>query len=65
MRPCTRTLAALLLAGLALAGCQHRVQLEAPKEPIVINMNVKVEQEVRVKVEEDVDKLLDKNENLF
>lgn len=41
------------------------MQLEAPKEPIVINMNVKVEQEVRVKVEEDVDQLFDKNENLF
>ena len=60
-----RALVPLLLAGLVLAACQHRVQLEAPKEPIVINMNVKVEQEVRVKVEEDVDKLFDKNENLF
>jgi hypothetical protein len=58
-------LVAILAAGLALAACQHRVQLEAPKEPIVINMNVKVEQEVRVKVEEDVDELFDQNENLF
>jgi hypothetical protein len=60
-----RILVPVLAAGFVLAACQHRVQLEAPKEPIVINMNVKVEQEVRVRVEEDVDKLFDKNENLF
>lgn len=48
-----------------MAGCQHRVQLEAPKEPIVINMNVKIEQEVRVRVEEDVEQLLEDNPELF
>jgi len=41
------------------------VALEAPKEPIVINLNVKVEQEVRVKVEEDVEELFDENEEIF
>lgn len=51
--------------GIALAACQHRVALEAPREPIVINLNVKVEQEVRVKVEEDVEELFDENEEIF
>jgi hypothetical protein len=41
------------------------VQIEAPKEPIVINLNVKIEQEVRVKVEDDVEQLFDTNDNLF
>jgi hypothetical protein len=50
---------------LALASCQHKVQIEAPKEPIVINLNVKIEQEVRVKVEEDVEELFDANEEIF
>lgn len=50
---------------LLLASCQPRVTLEAPKEPIVINLNVKIEQEVRVKVERDVDELIDENEGLF
>lgn len=54
-----------MLVGVALAACQHRVQLEAPKEPIVINLNVKVEQEVRVKVEEDVEDLFEDNEDIF
>ena len=58
-----------LLGGLAtlalLVGCQHRVALEAPKEPIVINLNVKIEQEVRVKVEEDVEDLFEDNPDIF
>jgi hypothetical protein len=41
------------------------VQIEAPKEPIVINLNVKIEQEVRVKVEDDVEQLFDANEEIF
>ncbi|MGH6920475.1 MAG: YnbE family lipoprotein [Geminicoccaceae bacterium] len=55
----------LLGALLVLAACQHTVQIEAPKEPIVINLNVKIEQEVRVKVEEDVEQLIDTNEDIF
>jgi hypothetical protein len=55
----------LAALALALAACQPRVALEAPKEPIVINLNVKIEQEVRVKVEKDVDDLLDDNADLF
>lgn len=39
--------------------------MEAPKDPIVINMNVKIEQEVRVRVEEDVEDLLEDNPDLF
>lgn len=50
---------------LAIAACQPRVALEAPKDPIVINLNVKIEQEVRVKVEKDVEDLFDGNEELF
>jgi hypothetical protein len=41
------------------------VQVEAPKDPIVINMNVKIEQEVRVKLEQDVEDLLEENPDLF
>jgi hypothetical protein len=48
-----------------LAACQHPVQIEAPREPIVINLNVRIEQEVRVKVEEDVEELFDTNDDLF
>ena len=50
---------ATVLALLMLAACNPRVQLEAPKDPIVINLNVKIEQEVRVRVERDLEDLLD------
>ena len=50
---------------LALAACQHTVKVEAPKDPIVINLNVKIEQEVRVKVEKDVEDLLEENPDIF
>ncbi len=57
---------ALLTATVGLlAACQPRVALEAPKDPIVINLNVKIEQEVRVKVEKDVESLFEDNEDLF
>jgi YnbE-like lipoprotein len=54
-----------LVFALALAACQHRVQVEAPKDPIVINLNVKIEQEVRVKVDREVEDLLADNPELF
>ncbi|HSA80921.1 MAG TPA: YnbE family lipoprotein [Geminicoccaceae bacterium] len=54
-----------MLLVLALEACTHRVQVEAPKDPIVINLNVKIEQEVRVKVEKDVEDLLEDNPDLF
>jgi len=41
------------------------VQIRAPDKPIVINLNVKIEQEIRVKVEKDIDDLLLKNKDLF
>jgi hypothetical protein len=46
------------------AGCSPKVQVEAPKEPIVINMNVKIEHEIRVKVDKDLDELFE-DEALF
>lgn len=57
-------LAACVIGGLA-AGCTPTVKVEAPDKPIVINLNVKIEQEVRVKVDRDVDTLLQNNPDLF
>ena len=48
-----------------LAGCTPKVQLEAPKEPIVINMNIKIEHEIRVKVERDLEEAFSENEDIF
>ena len=48
-----------------VAGCTPKVQLEAPKEPIVINMNIKIEHEIRVKVDKDLDKVFADKEDIF
>jgi hypothetical protein len=56
----------LLALAPAMGGCTHHtVEVQAPKDPIVINLNVKIEQEVKVKVEKDVEDLLQDNPNLF
>jgi len=53
------------LLSLTLTGCTPTVKIEAPDKPIVINLNVKIEQEVRVKVDRDVDSLVQSNPALF
>lgn len=49
----------------ALAACTPTVQVEAPKEPITINLNVKLDAEVRVKIEEQADKDIKQNPDIF
>ncbi len=41
-----------LCAVIALAACEPTVRVEAPKEPITINLNVKIDAEIRVRLEE-------------
>ena len=55
---------AVLLASSSL-GCTPKVQVEAPKEPIVINLNVKIEHEIRVKVDDDLERLFEEDDELF
>ena len=55
--------AAWLLAG--FGGCQPKVTVEAPKEPITINLNIKIEHEIRVKVDKELDELFEAEEGLF
>lgn len=57
-----------VLASLAMAGgltaCTPTVQVAAPKEPITVNLNVKIQHEIYVKVDKDVDELFSE-EGLF
>ncbi|MEX2200973.1 MAG: YnbE family lipoprotein [Dongiaceae bacterium] len=54
-----------VLAALPLAACQPTVQLQAPEDPIVINLNVKIEQEVRVRIEQDAERDIETNPDIF
>ncbi|MDT4290452.1 YnbE family lipoprotein [Methylomonas sp. MO1] len=55
----------MLCGSIYLTGCSPSVRLEAPDKPIEINMNVKIEHEIRLKVEKDVDELLSSQKGLF
>jgi type IV pilus biogenesis protein CpaD/CtpE len=61
-----RQLSPLLLAlALLAAGCTPTVQVAAPSEPITINLNVKIKHEILVKVDKEIDDMLDENSDLF
>jgi len=50
---------------LMLVACQPSVKVEAPDEPIVINLNIKIEQEVRVKIDRALDDAISDNPSIF
>lgn len=50
---------------LALSACTPTVEVKAPEEPITINLNVKIEHEIRVKVDKELDDLFDEDSDLF
>ena len=58
---------ALLSLGLAggLAACSPTVKIEAPEKPIVINLNVRIEQDVRIRLEKDLEELFDSEGDIF
>ena len=47
-----------LLFLLMLNGCTPRIEVAAPKEPITINMNVKIEHDINIKADKEVEALL-------
>jgi type IV pilus biogenesis protein CpaD/CtpE len=57
-------LLAAVAAG-AVAACTPTVKLEAPDKPIEINLNVKVQQEVRIRVEKELEQDILSNPELF
>lgn len=58
-----------IVASLALmcgmAGCTPRVEVAASDKPITINLNVKIDHEIRVKVDKDLDQVLSSHSGLF
>lgn len=57
------SLAFSLLTG--LIACTPTVQVAMPNEPITINLNVRIEHEIRVKVERELDDMFDEDSDLF
>jgi hypothetical protein len=58
-------LSVLVLAGGLIAACQPTVKVEAPKDPITINLNIKLDAEVRLKIEEQAKEDIQANPDIF
>ncbi|AVJ17653.1 YnbE family lipoprotein [Serratia rhizosphaerae] len=56
---------AAVVGSVLLSGCVPRIEVATPKEPITINMNVKIEHEIHIKVDKDVENMLKNRSDLF
>ncbi|SFU68186.1 YnbE-like lipoprotein [Xenorhabdus koppenhoeferi] len=56
--------AGIILVNLALLGCV-RLEVATPDKPININMNVKIEHEIHIKIDRQIEDMLKNNSNLF
>lgn len=51
--------------GLGFVACAPKVQIVPSDKPIKIELNVKIDQEVRVRLDKDVEDLIADNPDLF
>ena len=61
MKYLTPVIASCLLLG----ACTPTVKVATPDQPITINLNVKIEHEVRLKIEKELDNLFSEDSGLF
>lgn len=54
-----------VIALFGLGACTPTVQVAAPKEPITINLNVKIKHEIFVKVDKALDDVISEDSGLF
>jgi hypothetical protein len=55
----------MVIGFLLLSACTPRIELAMSDEPITINLNVKIDHEIRVKVDKELDDLFDDESGLF
>lgn len=60
---CLAAIAAIGSAG--AAGCTPTIRIAAPDKPITINLNVRIDQEVRVRLDKEIEDLIAQNPDLF
>ena len=63
MISCRHLLGLLLLTG--ILGCTPKVEVAAPEKPITINLNIKLDADVRVKLEEAAKQDIKENPDVF
>ncbi len=55
----------LVLSTAITLGCSPTVQMATPEKPITINLNVKIQHEILVKVDKELDNVLSEDSGLF
>ena len=56
----------VFLAGLIIvSGCTPTIQVAVPSEPIEINLNVKIEHQIRIEVGKDLQELFEDESDIF
>jgi hypothetical protein len=65
--PLRQALAPALAVAVVLgaSACTPTVRLEASDKPITINLNVKIDQEIRVRLDKELEDAIAKNPDLF
>ncbi len=58
-------LSGAVLLALLLAACTPKVQVALPAEPININLNVKIQHEIYIRVDKQLDELFSDDSGLF
>jgi len=53
-----------LLAVFLITACTHKIEVSA-KEPITINLNLKIDHEIRVKVDKELDDIFSDDSDIF
>jgi hypothetical protein len=60
-----KKISAFILALFLVTACTPTVKLEAPDKPIEINMNINIEQRVKVEIDRDVRQAIATNKDIF
>ena len=61
----TSFVSSIFVLALLSSACTPTVQLALPNEPININLNVKIEHEIYIKVDKALDNIFDESSGLF
>ncbi|XQW86758.1 YnbE family lipoprotein [Thalassotalea piscium] len=54
----------LVLAIFIFTGCTHKIEVSA-KEPITINLNLKIDHEIKIKVDKELDNIFSEDSDVF
>ena len=55
----------LVFSVFCLVACSPTVKIEVPDKPMEINLNVKIDHNIKVQVDKKIDKMMKENDDIF